>query len=435
MTKKIILVVLTAALFGGAFLIAELTLAQRITLGIFFLAMVFWVGEVVPLFVTSLVVLLLETTVLAPAASIPYSKYVSAFFSPTLVLFLGGFTIALGLKVYRLDEALADAVLRLFGRKPFAALLGIMCTAAFISMWMSNTAATSLMLAVAIPIMNKAGGFKKAIVLGVPFAANIGGMATPVGTPPNAIALDAMRKAGMNISFLEWVAKALPVAVFLLLLAALVLYMFFRSSGQTIALEPLTNIRLTGKARFVIGVILATVVLWLTAPLHGFPESMVALLPIVAFFGTGILAINQFRELEWEILILMGGGFALGEAIMNTGLGLWFTTAMGADRLAPHLTLAIFVVIIAVMSNVVSHTSSTALVMPLAMSVLHGRGAPFALALASSVAMVLPISTPPNAIAYGTGHISTRDMALPGAIINCVGILLIYCLALLWWKF
>ncbi len=430
MIKKILIALLAIALFTTAFFIPSIDAAQKVALGIFFVAIVLWVSEVLPLYVTSLIILFLEAVVLSPVSGISYQKWVTAFFSPILLLFLGGFALASGMKAYRIDEAIANVTLSRIGDKPYSVLLGFMVITALLSMWVSNTASTALMIAVALPLIEHAGRFKKAIILGIPFSASLGGMGTPIGTPPNAIAISALKKIGMTMTFTQWMIRTIPLVIILILMASVVLYLFFPPEDKRLILARREKISIRGRSLTVFLIVIATALLWILSPVHHIPSAVIALLPVIALFGSGILGRERFRQLEWEVLILMGGGLALGEAIGETGLGRWFMNAAGVEGMSPALALGIFVLVTALLSNIMSNTSATALILPIVISTLTGRGVPFAIALSASAALIFPISTPPNAIAYGSGHIKIKDMALSGLVINVVAVIIIYFLSL-----
>jgi len=430
MIKKILIALLAVALFTAAFFIPSIDAAQKVALGIFFVAIVLWVSEVIPLYVTSLIILLLEAVVLSPVSGISYQRWVASFFSPILLLFLGGFVLASAMKAYRIDEAIANATLSRIGNKPYHVLLGFMVITALLSMWVSNTASTALMIAVALPLIERAGRFKKAIILGIPFSASLGGMGTPIGTPPNAIAIGALKKIGMTMTFTQWMIRTIPLVIILILMASAVLYLFFPPEDKRLILARREKISIRGRSLTVFLIVITTALLWILSPVHHIPSAVIALLPVIALFGSGILGRERFRQLEWEVLILMGGGLALGEAIGETGLGRWFMNAAGVEGMSPALALGIFVLITALLSNVMSNTSAAALILPIVVSTLTGRGVPFAIALSASAALVFPISTPPNAIAYGSGHIKIKDMALSGLVINVVAVIIIYFLSL-----
>ncbi|RKZ21849.1 hypothetical protein DRQ16_03050 [bacterium] len=412
----------------------HLTLPQQIALGIFFLAVVLWISEIIPLYATSIIILLLEAVLLPRVMDVSYKKFLHAFFSPVILLFLGGFTLARGMSVYGIEEIIARSIIRRVGKNPYAVLLGFMSVSAFLSMWISNTAATALMIAVAMPLLKKNESLRKPLILGIPFSASIGGMGTPIGTPPNAIALEAMRKLGEDVSFPVWMLRGLPMVIVLVLFASFILKLIYRPEEKEIEFEEEEVLLLEAKGKAVLATLAVTVLLWLTTSLHHISSSIIALIPIAVFFGTGLLSREDFRRLEWDVLILMGGGLALGEAISVTGLDKLFAGYLGASG-NPALITAIFVAFTAIISNFMSNTSATAIIMPLAISLPSPGLLPIAIAFAASSAMVLPISTPPNAIAYGSGYIKVRDMAFPGFIINLFSALFIYISSLTWWKF
>jgi sodium-dependent dicarboxylate transporter 2/3/5 len=433
MVKKTLIVFLALVLFAAAFMVPSIDAAQKVTLGIFFVAIVLWVSEIIPLYVTALIILLLEAVVLSPVSGISYQNWVNSFFSPILLLFLGGFVLASGMKAYRIDEAIANVTLSRIGDRPYAVLMGFMVVTAVLSMWVSNTASTALMIAVALPLIERAGRFKKAIILGIPFSASLGGMGTPIGTPPNAIAIGALKKMGMTMTFTQWMIRTIPLVIVLILMASAVLYLLFPPETKRLALAQRERIVIRGKSLTVFLVVVATALLWILSPVHHISSNVIALFPVIALFGTGILGRERFRQLEWDVLILMGGGLALGEAIGQTGLGRWFMGVAGVEGMSPALALGIFVLITTLLSNIMSNTSATALIIPIVVSTLTGTGVPFAIALSASAALIFPISTPPNAIAYGSGHITIRDMAVGGAVINFIAIIVIYFLSLYLW--
>ncbi len=434
MMKKLFIFSIAVVLFLASFVVPDISPAQKTALGIFMVALVLWVSEVIPLYLTSILILFLECVLLTPVSGIGYRKFISAFFSPILLLFLGGFTIAAGMKKFGIEEIIAQQMLKKIGKKPYSVLLGFMLVTAFLSMWMSNTAATALMITVALPLMQKIGRFKKALILGIPFAASIGGMATPIGTPPNAIAMDFIKRTGKGITFAEWMLRTIPFTLLLLVISSLVLYFIFSPGVKTLPLELKNEQKLKGKGTIVLSIVSITIILWLLSPLHKISSSVIALIPIILLFGGGFLRRDDFRNLEWDILVLMGGGLALGKAISSTGLGEWLVKSSGISELSGYLIMGAFIIITALISNFMSNTSTTALVMPLAVSALNVHFMPLAIALSASSALVLPISTPPNAIAYGSGYLKIKDMTITGSIVNTIAVILIYFSALTWWR-
>jgi sodium-dependent dicarboxylate transporter 2/3/5 len=307
-------------------------------------------------------------------------------------------------------------------------------------MWMSNTAATALMLAVPLPILRKLNAddkFKKALVLCVPFGASIGGIGTPVGTPPNAIALSQLKNIGIELSFGKWMLASLPVMVLSLAFTIFILYKLFPPNAKILPEIDLTIEKLTKKQMVTIGVVLLTVILWLTEPIHGLSSSQVALLPVIFVFGSGMLKRDHFQQLGWNVLVLIAGGTVLGFAINKTGLDVWMIGKIGLQSVSPILALLIAVFFTGLLSNFMSHTSTAAIVIPIILGLStgnHSLGA-ISVALAASSAMMLPVSTPPNAIAYESGMIKIKDMLKAGTIVFLFMVFTIILHILFVWKY
>lgn len=423
-------------------------------LSVFLLAVVLWVSEAIPLFATSAVVILLLALTLSDAAAplawgLPegfasaeppdYALYFSCLADKVLILFLGGFFLAMGAAKFGLDRNLASLMLKPFGERPSRVLLGLMLITGVLSMWMSNTATCATIMAVVLPLIRRlppGDRFRSALALGVPFSANLGGMATPVGSPPNAIALAALGDAG-ECSFPQWMAFALPLTAVLLGMAWLVLLLLFRTETRRIdlSLEPKWE---TGTQAWIYYLTAAlTIVLWTTEPLHGINSYVVGLFPVAVLLATQVVTAKEFRSMEWDVLWLVAGGIALGRAVAATGFDQWIVglvdwTSVPGFALGGALALAALA-----LSNFISNSAATNLIAPMAVAIATSTGsAPLALvatvALGSSLAMSLPISTPPNAIAYASGAIKTRDMAIAGTAISAAGwILLVLLLPLL----
>jgi len=417
---------------------ADMNQAQRTCLGIFILAAVFWITEAIPLFVTSFLLLALQSILLAPHIDGSYRVFLAPFFSSTILLFLGGFVLARGLARYHLDERMAYYLLDKVGDSPGRVLFGMMAVTAFLSMWMSNTATTALMIAVAYPLvrqMEPEDPFSKALILGIPFSANVGGIGTPIGTPPNAIALSALKEVGVNLSFLKWMVLTVPLEVFILLVIYWVLTMFFRPRASKLKLSLEKMPPPEKREYFVSGVLVLTVLLWLTTGLHGIPSSVVSTFPILALFGTGLLKREDFNSLGWDVLFVIGGGLSLGVGVHRSGLDRWLLASLGFEKLGFYLLLFIFAFLAALLTNFMSNTSTAALLVPLVIAL--GKNPlvlSLGIALSASASMLLPISTPPNAIAYGSGMIRVKDMAKSGAVITFIFVIAISTIGYFYWK-
>lgn len=415
--------------------------------GIFVLASMLWVTEVVPLFATSLLVIGLQLVLLsnpggwtglgfASGSSPPYREILSAAVDPVLVLFFGGFVLAQAAVNERVDRALSAVFLRPFGGQPRWVLLGIMLITLLFSMWMSNTATATMMLALVTPLV--AGlppkePFRKALILAIPFTCNIGGMGTPIGSPPNAVALGFLQEAGHPIAFLDWMRVAVPLTLILTLLAWGILWASFSpvTAGLRFAFP---RERLTRRGWMVVAIFTVTVLLWMSDQWHGLPPAVVAVLPAVILTASGLFTPNDLNRLEWRILILIAGGISLGSGMHLTGLdqimvGWLPTEGMGALGLLTVLVLATLFV-----GSFMSNTAAANLFLPIGISAaavpgvegqLHPIHIAMSIALAASISMALPISTPPNALAHAKGEFTSGEMARLGLILGSVGAVLI----------
>jgi sodium-dependent dicarboxylate transporter 2/3/5 len=399
----------------------------------------------VPLFATSLFVLLLCLVWLAPVMrahgiAVEDGVFLSQFFSNVIVLFFGGFVLSAALRHLRLDEWLACQIIRRSGDSIPRLMIGIMGTTAFLSMWLSNTATAAMMLALVIPIagrLNEGDGYRLALLLSVPLAANIGGLGTPIGSPPNAIAIQYMQQLGLAPGFGQWMLVGVPGAVSMLALAWCLLIVLFRGSENRLpgGAEPPTIPR--SPAVVIVTVTAAVTVLgWITTSFHGFSAGTVALLPAVVFFGCGILGIRELRTLSWEVLLLMGGGLCLGTAISESGLAAWLIGLLPERGVSVVALMIGFGTLACVMSSVMSNTATANLVMPIIVGLGIDSPTPIFVgtAFACSLAMPLPVSTPPNAMAFSSGEITVRDMVKPGLALTVVGLLLTFTAGRWWWR-
>jgi len=395
-----------------------------------------WVTEAIPAYATALLLIALEIALLGrPGGSFAegakdWEMFVRPFGSPVIWLFFGGFVLAKGASRTGIDRRMASALLGRFGRRPTSALLILMGVTFVFSMFISNTAATAAMIAVIAPLlatMKEGDPFSKAFLLGVPFAANLGGMGTVIGSPPNAIASGALATT-QPIGFAEWMTLGLPPA--LVLVAVVFIYLRLRYRPTTPALDlaalddrPSADDVSRGWQRpLVVVVFLATVVLWMTGPLHGMPTTVVSFLPIVAFTVFGVLRSAEIRELPWEVLLLLAGGLSLGLAVTKTGLADWLVEQLPIESLGPLAVALILAYLTCVLSNFMSNTAAANILVPIALSLAGGSpDLVVPIALAASAAMALPVSTPPNAIAFATGKIRTADFVVGGVILGVLG--------------
>lgn len=427
-----------AACFGVASLIAYvpthtgLSPDGRSALFILLAAAGLWLTEAIPAFAVALLVMALEILLLGGLGrpghtGAEYTRFLAPWASPLVWLFLGGFVLGHGAARTGLDRWLAARVIGVFGRTRRGLLFGLMLVGFTLSMFMSNTAAAAMLLAIAAPMregLPPSDAMRRAIVLSVPIATNLGGIGSLIGSPPNAIAANAVNAVGgaRTLDFARWMLVGLPPAIVLL---GLSFWMLSRSvpdegTGAAVAAArrtahegtPLPNWRkLVVMITFVV-----TVALWSTDSLHGIPTPVVSFLPITVLSAIGVLRAEDVRGLGWDVLLLLAGGLALGAAVQETGLSTWLVSALpvsSASRITVALVLAYAV---SVLSNFMSNTAAATILIPVAVEL--GRGfeplAVVPIALAASAAMCLPISTPPNALAFSTGDLTAHDFLRPG---------------------
>ena len=364
-----------------------------------------------------------------------------ALANPVIILFLGGFLIADGAEKYRLDKNLAAVLIRPFTGSARTTVLGLMVITAMLSMFMSNTATTATMFAVIIPILGAlpAGRARAGLALSIPVAANVGGIGTPVGTPPNAIALGALEEAGYRISFLDWMIMAVPLMVLILVGAWLLICALLLPGGLTVELDMRAQWHTDRRAVTFYVIAAATILAWMTESLHGVSANVVGFLAVAALLVTQVMGAEDLGRLSWPVLWLVAGGIALGDGVAATGLDAWILGLFGWDAMPAFAVVVVMGMLGLAMSNVISHSAASNLLIPLAMGLATGIDGlepvtiAVVLALACSLGMSLPISTPPNAIAYATGEVTTADMARVGVVVGVAGAaLLVLLMPSLW---
>jgi len=423
---------------GAYFLpISGLDEAGMRMLAIFVVAAGFWVTEVVDPYATAILAVALQVVLLGlPGGPLgfegsEYTVFFAPIASPVIALFFGGFVLALAASKFGLDRVLAGIFLKPFAKTLPLLLLGIIGVTALFSMWMSNTATTAMMLAIVVPVARgvpEGSRVRAALVLAVAFAANLGGMGTLIGTPPNAIAAMSLSGAGMAVSFLEWMMIGLPIALITLLLMWGMLCVYVGKSGSLQGIEFEASERKLEWRMVVIMVTFGiTVVGWMTERLHGIPTAIVALLPVIIFTFLPILRPADLAQLDWTVLILVAGGMSLGEGMAATGLSDFFVASVPIDQFHPFVGVLALGLIAAVLSNFMSNSASAALLVPLSLQLAPKLPLEAALAVAfcASAAMSLPVSTPPNAIAFSSGLLTGNHFKVLGTLMTAVALVVI----------
>lgn len=430
---------------------------------------IWWATEARPVGVTAFIPLIF----FAPLGITTLHKAAAPYANPILYLYLGGFLLALAMQRWDLHKRIALTLLTVSGTNGRSLVGGFMVTAALLSMWMTNTSTTMMLLPIVISVIaviaetvteidkKERKNFEICLLLGTAFGATIGGVATLVGTPPNAfLAAFLTDNYGIEISFARWMLVGLPVTIIMLpicwlALTRLVYPISFETSVETQdhlkdlkkALGPASS------AEWRIGIVFSCVVIgwmtrpWLTKylPIEGLSDPGIVMIAAFLLFlipsgGKNTLRLlnwKQTKELPWEILILFGGGLSLAASVSETGLAHWLGTSLvplGALGIAAIVVGAVVLVIF--LTELTSNLATTATLLPvLAALALELGVSPVTLtvpvALAASCAFMLPVATPPNAIVFGSGRLTIPQMAKAGLVMNLVGIVLLSLVALI----
>ncbi len=449
-----ILALIICWLPADSFGIAGLTVIEQRVIALFVFAATMWLCEALPAWGTSflIIVIMLLTVSDAPLAffsvgqvegdygrPVPYKSIMATLSDPTIMLFLGGFVLAIGMTKTRLDLYMAKIMLRPFGCKSQNVLLGFILVTAVFSAFVSNTATAAMMLTFLTPVLKSMGDDRKgqvALAMAICIGANVGGMATPIGTPPNIIALGYLNESlGISIQFGEWIVKMLPFVAALLFISWITLRALYPFKQKEIHLTIEGELKKDAPTYTVIITFIVTVFLWCFGEvIHvGLNSYIVALIPVAVFISTGILSRRDLEEINWGVLWMVAGGFALGLALNYTRLSNHLVEAIPFASWSFLVVTIVAVALCFFLSNFISNSATAALLVPI-LGVVAGamQGATgnasiparmlVAVAVAASAAMMLPISTPPNAIASSTGIIEQKDMIKVGAVVGIVGL-------------
>ncbi len=439
--------------------IDALTVVQQRVIALFVFAALMWIFEIIPNWTTSLLVIVISLLTVSDKGIgffcnpqygqlVGFKSIMSAFADPVVMLFMGGFVLAIMAEKYGLDVTLARYLLKPFGTNPKMVLLGFLIVIAVFSMFMSNTATAAMMLAFLAPVLAALPSDDKGKIglsLSIPVAANLGGIGTPIGTPPNATAVKFLTEAGADVTFGEWAIRMIPYVLIMLLVAWVLLQFFFPFKAKEIKLEIPENKRKKDWKTIVVWVtFIGTILLWATEKLTGINSNIVALIPLGVLTAFGIFTKEDIKEINWSVLWLVAGGFALGTCLQGTGLAKVLINAIPFGSMSVILVLIVAGVVCYFLSNFISNSATAALLIPILIVVAEGMADPSAannaefvslggtqamisfIAVCASIAMLFPISTPPNAIASSTGLVETKDMAKVGIIIGVVGFVLGY---------
>ena len=472
----------TIGLFGGLFLFFLIVFFGNLepghpevtyTLAIALLMAIWWITEIVPLAITALI-----PVVLFPILGVMDGKTVSStYFNHVIFLFIGGFIVAIAMQKWNLHRRIALKILMHTGISPARILLGFMLSTAFLSMWISNTATTMMMVPILLSIIQKLeenierqklGKYATGLFLGVAYSASIGGIATLVGTPPNLSftrIFQIMFPAAPEISFANWFAFAIPISLLLFIVTWAYLYYIYKPKEKMLSSIDKSTFRteyknlgtISFEERIILIDFIALAFLWIfrsditigTFRIPGWAnifsnpaylnDGTVAIsMSILLFFipsknepGKKLMDWKATKGIPWHIVLLFGGGFALASGFKESGLSLWFGTQLSwVVNIHPIMIIFVIALMMTFLTELTSNVATTEMLLP----VLAGLSVSTQInpllfmipaTLSASMAFMLPVATPPNAIIFGTGRISIIDMARTGIVLNIIGAIII----------
>lgn len=439
-----------------SFGIDGLTIVQQRVIAIFVMAVMLWLTEAIPAWATSVVIIFVLLFFVSDSAFnvmqgsegeygelLDYQGVMACFADPTIILFLGGFILAIAATKSGLDVLMAKTLIAPFGKKSENVLLGFMLITGIFSMFISNTATAAMMLTFLTPVFKALpanGKGRIALTMAIPIGANLGGMGTPIGTPPNAFAYKVLNDpAGLNLglSFGDWMMIMAPMVIVILLIAWVIIRKMFPFSQKTIEIKIEGDVQHNWRTLVVAGTFILTILLWVCGKQLGINANTVAMLPIAVFALTGVITSEDLKDIDWSVIWMVAGGFALGLAMNGTGLAENAVKSIPFNQFNPIVIMVISGLVCFALSNFISNTATAALLIPILTVVCAGMGNTLdsiggtstiiiGVAVAASSAMSLPISTPPNAIAYSTGLIQQTDMVKAGATVGIISMLIGY---------
>lgn len=439
------------------FLPDDLAQPARLTAAVAIMMAAWWITETVPLAVTSLLPL-----VLFPALGVAkVGEAAEPYANPIIFLFMGGFMLALALQRWNLHRRIALATVLLVGTKPRQLIGGFMIATGFMSMWVSNTATAVMMLPIGISVLALTAGMSEdkkvpknfgiALMLGIAYAASIGSLGTIIGTPPNALMVGYLAQAhDIHVGFGQWMLVGVPMSVVFMAIAwYMLVFVVFKPEikeipgGRRLISDEFHKLgSMNSGEKLVLVIFVLAAAAWITVPLvwpgSMFDDTVIAMCIAVALFvipadlrkGVPLLNWGSAKELPWDILLLFGGGLALSAQFTDTGLSKWVGEQVGALGFLPLVVLvAAVALIVLALTELTSNTATAAAFLPLIGGVALGLGLdPMLLvvpvAIAATCAFMLPVATPPNAIAFSTGYVEIGHMIKAGIWLNLIALVL-----------
>lgn len=441
--------------------------AMRVVAATTVLMGAWWMTEAIPLAATAL----LPIAIFPLSQVATFSDVGSPYASSTIFLFLGGFLLALGLQRWNVHRRMALAVVLAVGTSPKRLILGFMIATGFLSMWVSNTATAVVMLPIGMSVLHLTAGlvggmhhqkkFATGLMLAIAYSASIGSLGTLIGTPPNALLAGYMEEAhGITIGFGQWMMVGVPVAVVFTVIAWLVLITVFKPEmseipgGRDLIRREIEKMGPWSRPQIIVTVIFVLAALsWIFVPLIidwtgaevGYNDAIVGIIAGLLMFaipadpktGVRILDWKTANELPWDVLLLFGGGLSLSGMFTATGLSLWIgEKAKSLEVLPTFLLIAAVAALVLILTEFTSNTATAATFLPIMGGVAVGIGLTGAtdmnillltipVALSATCAFMLPVATPPNAIAFGSGYVKIGDMIKGGVWLNLIAVVLI----------
>lgn len=427
---------------------------------------ILWFTEGISLVATSVLipVLIVLTNIQSPQAAL------APFFDPAVALIFGGFLIGRALSKYDLDKRLALMILSRSASSGSSLILTVMAVSAFLSMWISNTASAAIMIPIALAVISRIQSeevrskYGKVLVLGVAYAATVGGVATLVGSPPNPLAATYVKSfLGRDLSFISWIPYGLPV-VFIMIPIIWQWLMFrfdlpkdieeIRDLKEVSENEYLKLGSMSMDQKLVVLIFASVVALWLTERVpdvvagligwsgHGISSSIVALLGGLALLILRLLDEKDVSsEISWSSLLILGSGIVLGGAIIDTGLSTYIAHQLGGLGTLPGIAVIVIIGVVAVLVTMVaSNTGAAVILIPIAIPLATELGIDpilitMVIAIAVSMDFALPTGTPPSTIAYSTGKVELREMVSTGLVVDLIAILVVTLLVVYIWAF
>lgn len=406
------------------------------TLVLLIIASVLWITGVIPPFAVSMLVIGYAVFFIDDLNAITTSKnwqsYIATWSSPIIWILLGGFFLSIALNNVKLDERFSLFLLKLFGSNSFLLLAVLMMLSWFFSIFLSNTATTALLVSVLYPFSNSSKHhtrFLKATYIGLAASASIGGMASVIGSPANLLVNESLAINGLSLSFYQWLKIGLPVSLFFNILAFLFVWYWFKPKVESFEMF-LTNNEfepINARQWFVIIVILLTAFLWIFNDLIGLPIVAVSFIPIVLFSVSGIVGQEHLKSISWDTLLLVAGSLTLGLVVSDSGMAEYIQSKLNALSLSPLILIIILCYMAILLSNIMSNTATVALLITLtgALPAQYLVQANLAICFTAAAAVLLPVSTPPNAIVLSTGYIKQGHFKPLGILLILIAPVLI----------